>query len=75
MKLTFQEWFSTSPFASFLRTFAAILLSSAVADFVRVGSFEFSNWQAWAIAGVSAALPAFLRWLNPQDVLSLRSKG
>jgi len=75
MKLNFQNWFADSPLASFLRTFAAVVLSSAVADFVRVGQFEFTNWQAWAIAALVSALPALLRWLNPQDVLSTASKG
>lgn len=69
MFLTFQEWFADSPIASFLRTFAAITISSAVSDFVRVGQFEFTNWQAWAISALVAAVPTLLRWLNPQDSL------
>lgn len=69
MKLTFQEWFANSPIASFLRSFAAIMISSAVTDFTSLGSFEFKNWQAWAIAALVASVPPLLRWLNPQDTL------
>lgn len=65
----FQIWFASSPVASFLRTFLAIVISSAVADFAKIGAFDFSRWESWLIAGVIAAAPVLLRWLNPADSL------
>ena len=66
----FQKWFADSPIASFLRHFAAIVIASAVADFALAGAFDFSRWEQWFIAALVAAVPPFLRWLNPQDALS-----
>lgn len=63
----FLKWFATSPIASFLRHFSAIVLAQAVAEFAKLGTFDFTNWRVWVIAGLVAALPAFLNWLNPQD--------
>ena len=65
----FQKWFASSPIASFLRHFAAIVLASAVADFARLGHFDLSNYQTWLIAALVSAVPPFLRWLNPADEL------
>ena len=65
----FLEWFASSPVASFLRTFAAILVASAVSDFAKVGAIDLSNYQAWIIAALVAAVPVLTRWLNPSDQL------
>lgn len=66
---SFQDWFASSPIASFLRHFLAIVIASAVADFAQSGAFDFGNYQQWLIAALVAAVPPFLRWLNPQDAL------
>lgn len=63
----FLKWFADSPIASFLRHFAAIFLSGMIAEFAKLGTFDLSNWRVWAIAGIVAAAPAFLNWLNPKD--------
>ena len=63
----FQDWLATSPLASFLRVFIAIVLAQAVDAFVKVGTFDFSNYQSWMIAGLVAAVPVLIRWLNPAD--------
>lgn len=65
----FQNWFASSPIASFLRHFLAIVIASAVADFAQSGAFDVANYQQWVIAALVAAVPPFLRWLNPQDAL------
>lgn len=65
----FQIWFASSPLASFLRHFAAIVIASAVAEFAQSGAFVFGNWQSWLIAGLVAAVPTLLRWFNPADAL------
>ncbi len=64
---SFYKWFAQSPLASFLRVFVAILLASAVPEFVALGSFDFSKWQSWVIAALASATPLLLRWLNPAD--------
>lgn len=64
-----QIWFAQSPLASFLRTFVAIVIAQAVAEFAKLGTFDFSRWESWLIAGLVAAAPVLLRWLNPADAL------
>jgi hypothetical protein len=68
----FLKWFATSPVASFLRSALAVVLTLMIADFVKAGAFDVANWQLWVIGGLSAALPALLRWLNPSDTLGVR---
>lgn len=63
----FTEWFATSPIASFLRVFVALIVSQAVAEFVQADSFNFSNATHWVITALSAGIPTLLRWLNPSD--------
>ena len=66
----FYTWFADSKLASFLRTFLAIVIASAVNEFQKVGHFDFTNLEQWVIIALVAAVPPFLRYLNPQDVLS-----
>ena len=63
----FEKWFATSPLAAFARVFVSVVIGAAVADFTKVSQFDFSNWQTWLIAGIVAASPVLMRWLNPQD--------
>ena len=63
-------WFATSKIASFLRTFAAVVIAQAVTEFQRAGHFDFANWQTWVIAAAVSVVPPYLRYLNPQDTLS-----
>lgn len=63
----FKQWFATSPIASFLRVAFALFVSQAMADFVKVGSFDFSNINTWIITALAAAIPGLLRWINPAD--------
>jgi len=67
----FQVWFNESPFASYLRALVAVVISNAVVEFVRVGHFDFTNWQTWGIGALAATLPTLLRLLNPADKLNL----
>ena len=64
---TFKSWFASSPIASFLRVFLALVISQAVADFVQTDSFDFSGATHWVITALSAGIPTLLRWLNPSD--------
>lgn len=63
----FLKWFASSPIASFLRVAFSIVLFMAVNDFVKLGHFDFSNAESWFIAGIASAVPALLRWINPED--------
>ena len=69
MENNFYKWFAGSPIASAFRTFAAIVIFNMVSEFAKLGTFDVSNWRTWCIAGLVAAVPAFLRWLNPADTL------
>lgn len=60
-------WLATSPLASAAKVFVAIVLTLAVADWAGDGSIDFANWQTWVIAGLGAAVPVIVNWLNPAD--------
>ena len=66
--MTFREWFAASPLASWLRVFAAVILSAAVADWATKGTIDFGSWQVWVISALVSALPTAVRYLNPSDV-------
>lgn len=61
------NWLATSPLASALKTFAAVLIAAVVADWVAGGVIDFANWQSWVIAGLASAVPVVVNWLNPAD--------
>jgi len=63
----FQGWLTTSPIASWLRSFVAIVLTQAVAEWTTTGAFTFGNYQTWLLAGAVAIIPVIVRWLNPSD--------
>ena len=63
----FLKWFAASPIASWLRVFVAIVLGQIITEWTKTGTFTFSNWQQWLMAGVVALIPMVIRWLNPQD--------
>ena len=62
---SFYKWFASSPIASFLRHLSGIVLTLAVAEFAKIGAFDFTNWRAWVIAGLVAALPPLVKWIMP----------
>jgi len=63
----FWKWFAESPLASALRVAVAFALNNMIADFVKVGNFDFTNWKSWVIGAFAVAVPLVLRWLNPED--------
>lgn len=71
---TFWKWFATSPIASALRVGLAYVIGNMVAEFAKVGAFDFSNYKTWLIGALVVAIPPVLRWLNPQDT-AFNSKG
>lgn len=60
-------WLASTPLGSAAKTFAAVLVAAAVADFSSSGSVSLSGWQPWVIAGLVSALPPIINWLNPAD--------
>jgi hypothetical protein len=64
----FQEWFATSPVASWLRSFIAIVVAMFIADGADLFAVELSDLRSWVAAGLAATLPVIVRWLNPADV-------
>lgn len=68
MKQSFGEWFATSPIASWLRTFAAIVVAMFIADGADIFAVDATDVRAFLAAGFAATLPAVVRWLNPADV-------
>ena len=65
--MTFADWFATSPIASWIRTFVAIIVAMFIADGADIFAVDATDLRAFLAAGFSATLPAVVRWLNPQD--------
>ena len=65
--MSFLDWLAASPLASAIKVFVAIVLTMSVADWAGDGVIDFSNWQTWVIAGLGAAVPVIVNWLNPSD--------
>jgi hypothetical protein len=63
----FLQWFADSPLASALRVAIAYIVGTMVAEFAKVGTFDFTNWKSWLIGALVVAIPPILRWLNPAD--------
>ena len=63
----FWTWFARSPIASALRVFVAVVFGQMVAEWARVGNFDFTNYKLWLITALVASVPTILRWINPED--------
>lgn len=66
--MTFADWFATSPIASWVRTFVAIVVAMFIADGADVFAVDATDLRAFLAAGFCATLPAVVRYLNPADV-------
>lgn len=65
--MKFLDWLAVSPLATAAKTFVAVILSAAVADWATDGAISLSNWETWVIGGCVSAFPVLVSWLNPQD--------
>lgn len=65
--MTFADWFATSPVASWLRTFVAIILAMFIADGADIFAVDATDLRGFLAAAFAATLPAVVRWLNPMD--------
>lgn len=63
--MRFLEWLATSPLATFVKVFIAVLLTAAVADWANVGDITLADWKLWVIAALVSAIPVLVNWLNP----------
>jgi hypothetical protein len=61
------KWFAKSPMASFFRTFAAVMLGLAVADWATAAQIGFANWRIWLLGALVAVVPVIARALNLDD--------
>lgn len=66
--MSFSEWFATSPIASWLRTFVAIIIAMFIADGADIFAIDATDLRGYLAAGLAATLPVIVRWLNPSDV-------
>lgn len=64
---TFWAWVTVSPLATAAKTFIAVVLSAAVADWATGGVISLANWQTWVISAAVSAIPVIVNWLNPMD--------
>jgi len=67
----FLIWFADSPYASYARVFLTVVASLAIADWAKVGVFDFTNWQLWLITALASTFPVGARLLNRKDKISL----
>ena len=62
-----QNWLANTPLGTALKTFIAVVIAGAVADFSTDGAISLAHWQTWVIAGLVSAVPVVVNWLNPAD--------
>ena len=60
-------WLATTPLGRAFKTFLAVIIAAAVADFSTDGNISLAHWQTWVIGGLVSALPPVISWLNPAD--------
>ena len=70
-----QLWYARSPIASAVKSFAVVVVTLAVADWVKLGSIDFAAWQTWTIAALASAIVPALNALNPADKRYGRTYG
>lgn len=61
------SWLAFAPLGTAVKTFVAVLVAAAVADWSGAGSISMANWQTWVIAAAVSAVPVIVNWLNPAD--------
>lgn len=59
--------FLAGPVGSWLRVFAAGVLSAFLLDIADVAQIDFAAWETWVIAGLVSVLPIIIAWLNQAD--------
>ena len=62
-----QTFLGTTALGSWLKTFIAVIISGAVADWATGGAISFGNWQSWVIAALVSTLAPLLAAINPAD--------
>lgn len=68
----FLKWYATSPYASYIRVFLTVVAGFAIADFSKVGYFDFTNWQLWLISGLVSLVAPATRVYNSKDPLQFQ---
>ena len=62
----FQKWLANTPLGTASKTFVAMIIGSAIADWASHGEISLSSWQPWVISAAVSSIPPVLNWLNPQ---------
>lgn len=63
----FQHWLASSPLATCLKSFIAIIIGAAVADWATDGVISLTNWETWVISALVSVTPTLINFLNPAD--------
>lgn len=63
------QTFLNTKVGDFIKVFVSVVLAAFAADLAGVDTFDsvFSQWQSWVIAGLIAAVPVFVNYINPTD--------
>lgn len=64
---SFKEWLAATPLGGAFKTFIAVILGAAIADWAGAGAISLGNWETWVIAGLVSAVPVIINWLNGTD--------
>lgn len=59
--------FFAGPVGSWLRVFAAGLLTAFLISLTDSANIDFAAWETWVIAGLVSVLPVVIAWLNTAD--------
>lgn len=61
------EKLAATPLGTAAKTFLAVVIGAAVADWSGAGDISLANLETWVIAGLVAAIPVVIDYLNPED--------
>jgi hypothetical protein len=62
----FKAWLAASFWGTTFKSFIAVMLSIAVADWT-TGGLHFGDWQQWLLGAVISLAPAVINHLNSAD--------
>jgi hypothetical protein len=63
----FKVWLATTFWGTTLKSFIAVMLAVAVADWSSAGGLHFGDWQQWLLAAIVSLAPGVINHLNSAD--------
>lgn len=65
--MSFGKWLASTAFGTAAKTFVAVVVAAAIADFSSDGAISLGRWQTWVIMGLVSCGPVLVNAINPDD--------